>query len=267
MHSLVELFGHLGLLPAIGRIEARPDSAIAVAAGLAIVAGVVVFAWLVPKRRTLALTGLGVAIASILPVLPGGVTIAGTRYAYGAGIGVAFIVAAVVEEAWERSARRKMVRIGLALCVGGWIAVQTLAIRSVESWRFAPRSQRFERLIASTDALRGAFAPGASVWVVAPAVWNVADFAKGVGVLLARPVRVASVGWSSGMDDLERALDTGGRLDRATHPVFTSAVDGTLYRLEAGVGLPLETLRARARASLARNPADSLPIVELVFDP
>jgi hypothetical protein len=211
--------------------------------------------------------GLVVALAGLLPALPGPYVQAGTRLAYPSAIGVALLAGGLVELLWNARvvlawpALRGLVAAGFA----GWTAVQVLAVRSVESWRYAPRCRRLERLVETTDAV--VLGPlrehGGEAVVLGPAIWNAKDYVSALVVFLdVRPDEV-ELRWVPYDGRFPARLEQGGELDPGRGALYACERDGTMRRLGARETAPLELWEEQALHDEQRGRGHALAVVAL----
>jgi hypothetical protein len=262
---VAELFGNFALLFAIGQRHPAETSAAAVGAGALLVAVFSAAAILLRGSRGVIWTGLAVALFALAPALPGPFQIAGSRYAYPASIGVAFLAGGIAASfaRWTelRPARRALRACG-AIVLASWLGLQTAAIRSVEAWRYQRNCARLHNLIEGTReialALRGR---ESEVWVLAPDIWNPVDFECGVRLFLEGLVAPAGLEWLAA-DDGARVLAALDAKSGAA-PAFTSAGGGRLERLDLSALEGRLAAIASARRPYAGAHEGELPLVRL----
>ena len=260
-----ELLGNLALLFAIGQRHPAETSAAAVGAGALLVAVLSAAAIRLRGSRGVIGTGLAVALFALAPALPGPFPIAGSRYAYPASIGVAFLAGGIAASFARWSGTQtagRALRPAAAVVLAAWLLAQAAAIRSIERWRYQRNCERFRGLIESTREIALAERGHSSeVWVLAPDIWNPVDFECGVRLFLEDLVAPAGLEWLA-VDDGARVLAALDATSGAA-PAFTSAGDGRLERLD------LRALEGRlAAVASARRPyagahEGELPLIRL----
>jgi hypothetical protein len=232
------LLGNFALLFAIGQTTTADTNAALVAAGAALLAALALAAWHLGAAGRVIWTGLAVSLVGLAPTLPGQLPLAGTRYTYSAVIGLSLIGGGLAScfVRWTKTLRcGSRLRVSAAFALALWLGLQLAAVRSVESWRYERGCARWQRLVDTTRstvlALRSEPSPPSSLAVIAPRIWNPADYANGVRFFLGDLVARAEIEW------FETARDhsmLAGHLDPARIPVFTSSADGSLQPVDAG---------------------------------
>ncbi|MBI4880409.1 MAG: hypothetical protein HY812_12240 [Planctomycetes bacterium] len=203
-------------------LQGDPGGALfALPAGLAIAACALLVARRMGRHGRLLLIGLAVALGGFLPLLPGPFEIVAKRYAYVSSIGGAFMVAAVFAWLFERL-RARLWRAGLAGAFLAWLALQVIAIHSIEEWRFERSCERFRGLMESTRSEVLAPEAAGERIVISPVIWNLRDYVDGVYVILGLPRRAVSVEAAPWPDRLTERLLPGGDLDPSPAGTSTS---------------------------------------------
>ena len=209
-------------------------------------------------RLPLLLPGLCLALAGMLPALPGPFAIAGTRYSYPASVGTAMILAALARSCW--SARRQAVgRTLVVLGLGAWLAVNGLSIRSVENWRYERRGSGLQRMIESTRPLLEL----RHATLVSPAIYNAHDYQLSLVLWLGVPLRATSMDRVPYGPEFLQRLQAQADLDPALNPVFACNTEGELYRLASMANAPVALWEAQANEYEERGEGRSLFLIHL----
>jgi hypothetical protein len=217
-------------------------------AGAALLGALAALAWRFRRRAPLLWIGLLFALAAMLPVLPGPLAVAGSRYAYPAGVGVAWILAGVVGclLAPGRSAVRSPWRAISLLAIAAWTGAGALGIRSVESWRYDPKCDRHERLVRTSPVLLGE----GEALLLAPPLPFPDHFAASLELYLDLPPGAVRVERHELGPRLFGALEPGGRFDPAVRRVYVSSHAGEIRRIRSASEVPRELWEAIARTAV-----------------
>ena len=189
------------------------------------------------QTRSLALLGIVVMMAGILPVLPGPWDApAASRYGYPSVIGLAFVIAAVLQTQPTASRVRP-----LTLGVGAWLLASGYSIRSTVNWRFVDPSHQHHRLVEQTDQiLRSWFSghPEGRVIAIAPPYWNPKDFERDLHVF-SRALGVVALRNDLVLDRVPSWIDNVR--SHEDWKVITPGTSAPWKTLQADSSLPLES--------------------------
>jgi hypothetical protein len=236
---------HIGLIPELFQNFAwlfwpkrvTPDewTTLSVLAGVALALSIGITGIRLRHRSPLILLGLILALLGLLPALPGPFPIAGSRYSYSGSIGATMMIGAALCLLWKMrggAAWRVLLTFGFL----GWLALQGLSIRTVESWRFEAKCARLEKMVESSPPVTAQ----AESFVINPAVMNAHDYLYALLLFNDLPRETMSFASVPYGPEFSTRLQSGGDLDPTAVAVFGCRNDGEVFRIRTAADAPIE---------------------------